>query len=105
MTYFMNPKVTVTFMVVLAYFMTPKGHMVLRGRHDLLYDRNLFGRFDGPTSSPINTSHNITFIFSKYFIVRLRRYKLMYINVIENQASMFTCTYEKKKKQEKKEEI
>ena len=38
MTYFMTPKVTVTFVVGLTYFMTQKGHGVIRGRRDLLYD-------------------------------------------------------------------
>ena len=38
MTYFMTPKVTVTFVVVLTQFMTPRGHGVTRGQLDLLYD-------------------------------------------------------------------
>ena len=46
----MTPKVTVTFVVGLTYFMTPKGHGVIRGRRDLLYDPkghgDLCGRFD-----------------------------------------------------------
>ena len=56
MTYFMTPKVTVTFVVSLTIlevavtFMTPKGHGVIRGRRDLLYDPkghgDLCGRFD-----------------------------------------------------------
>ena len=32
----MTPKVTVTFVVDLTLFMTPKGHRVIRGRHDPL---------------------------------------------------------------------
>ena len=56
MTYFMTPKVTatfevtVTFVVSLTKFMTPKGHRFIRGRRDLLYDPkghgDLCGRFD-----------------------------------------------------------
>ena len=46
----MTPKVTVTFVVGLTNFMTPKGHVVIRGRRDLLYDPkghgDLCGRFD-----------------------------------------------------------
>ena len=46
----MTPKVMVTFVVDVTYFMTPKGHRVIRGRRDLLYDPkghgDLFGRFD-----------------------------------------------------------
>ena len=46
----MTPKVTVTFVVGLTYFMTPKGYGVIRGRRDLLYDPkghgDLCGRFD-----------------------------------------------------------
>ena len=46
----MTPKVTVTFVVDLTYFMTPKGHRVIRGRRDLLYDPkghgDLCGRID-----------------------------------------------------------
>ena len=38
MTYFMTPKVTVTFVVGLTLFMTPIGHGVIRGRCGLLYD-------------------------------------------------------------------
>ena len=38
MTYFMTPEVTVTFVVGLTLFMTSKGHGVIRGRDDLLYD-------------------------------------------------------------------
>ena len=45
-TYFMTQKVTVTFVVGL----TPKGHGVIRGRRDLLYDPkgygDLCGRYD-----------------------------------------------------------
>ena len=40
MTYFMTPNVTVTFVVGLTYFMTPKGHRVNKGRRDLC------GQFD-----------------------------------------------------------
>ena len=40
-TYFMTPRVTVTFVVGLTYFMTTKGHGVIRGCRDLLYDPNL----------------------------------------------------------------
>ena len=44
MTYFVTLKVTVTF------FMTPKGHWIIRGRCDLFYDPkghgDLCGRFD-----------------------------------------------------------
>ena len=46
----MTPNVTVTFVVDLTLFMTPKGHRVIRGRRDLLYDPkghgDLCGRFD-----------------------------------------------------------
>ena len=35
-TYFMTPNVTVTFVLGLTLFMTPKGHGVIRGRRDLL---------------------------------------------------------------------
>ena len=46
----MTPKVTVTFVVGLTLFMTTKGHGVIRGRRDLLYDPkghgDLCGRFD-----------------------------------------------------------
>ena len=34
----MTPKVTVTFVVGLTKFMTPKGHGVIKGRRDLLHD-------------------------------------------------------------------
>ena len=37
-TYFMTLKTTVTFVLGLTLFMTPKGHGVSRGRYDLLYD-------------------------------------------------------------------
>ena len=37
-TYFMTPKVTVTFVVGLTQFMTLRGHGVTRGKLDLLYD-------------------------------------------------------------------
>ena len=50
MTYVMTPKVTVTLVVSLTEFMTPKGDGVIRGRHDLRYDPkghgDLCGRFD-----------------------------------------------------------
>ena len=46
----MTPKVTVTIVVGLTWFMTPKDHSVIRGRRDLLYDPkghgDLFSRFD-----------------------------------------------------------
>ena len=46
----MTPKVTVTFVVGFTYFMTPKGHRIIRGRRQLLYDPighgDLCGRFD-----------------------------------------------------------
>ena len=46
----MIPKVTVIFVVGLTWFMTPKGHGVIRGRRDLLYvpkgQGELCGRFD-----------------------------------------------------------
>ena len=46
----MTPKVTVTFVVGLTYFMTTKGHGVIRGRRDLLHDPKGHGdlcrRFD-----------------------------------------------------------
>ena len=49
-TYFMTPKVTVTFVVSLTNFMNPEGHGVIRGRRDLLYDLkchgDLCGQFD-----------------------------------------------------------
>ena len=39
-----------TFLVGLTYFMTPKGHGVIRGRRDLIFDTkvhsDLCGRFD-----------------------------------------------------------
>ena len=38
LTYFMASKFTMSFMVGLTLFMTQKGHSVIRGRHDLLYD-------------------------------------------------------------------
>ena len=50
MTYFTTSKVTVTFVVGLTQFMTPRGHGVTRGQLDLLYDPkghgDLCGRFD-----------------------------------------------------------
>ena len=46
----MIPKVTMTFVVGMTSFMTPKGHRVIRVRRDLLYDPkghdDLYGRFD-----------------------------------------------------------
>ena len=46
----MTPKVTVTLVVGLTYFMTPKGHRVIRGRRELLYHLkgygDVCGRFD-----------------------------------------------------------
>ena len=36
--YFMTLKVTVTFVVGLTEFITLNGHVVIRGRRDLLYD-------------------------------------------------------------------
>ena len=46
----MTQKVTVTFVVGLTLFITPKGQGVIRGRHDLLYNPkghgDLCGRFD-----------------------------------------------------------
>ena len=46
----MTSKVTVTFVVGLTKFMTPKRHGVIRGCRDLLYDPkglgDLCGRFD-----------------------------------------------------------
>ena len=46
----MTPKVTVSFVVGLTLFMTPKGHGVIRGCRDLLYDPKGHGdlcvRFD-----------------------------------------------------------
>ena len=46
----MTPKVTLTFVVSLTEFITPKGHGVIRGRRDLLYDPkghgDLCGRYD-----------------------------------------------------------
>ena len=47
MNYFMTQKVTVTFVVGLTKFMTPKGHAVIRGRRDLLYDSKGHGDFCG----------------------------------------------------------
>ena len=50
MTYFMTLNVTVTFVVGLAYLMTPKGHGVNKGRSGLIYDPkghgDLCGQFD-----------------------------------------------------------
>ena len=50
MTYFMTPKVTLTFVGGLTYFMTIKSQGVIRGYRDLPYDlrghRDLYGRFD-----------------------------------------------------------
>ena len=50
MTYFMTPKVTVNFVVCLTKFMTPKGHGVITGNRELLYDLkghgDLCGQFD-----------------------------------------------------------
>ena len=43
----MTPKVTVTFVVGLTEFMTPKGQWVNRGRRDLLYDLKGHGDFCG----------------------------------------------------------
>ena len=37
-TYVMTPKVLVSFVFDVTYFMTAKGHRVIRGRRDLLYD-------------------------------------------------------------------
>ena len=37
-TYFMTPKVSVTFVVGLIQFMTPRGHGVTRGQVDIFYD-------------------------------------------------------------------
>ena len=46
----MTPKVTITFVVGLTKFMTLKGHGVIRGHRDLLYDLKGYGdhcrRFD-----------------------------------------------------------
>ena len=46
----MTPKVTLTVLVGLTKFMTPKGHRIIRDRHDLLHDPkshgDFFGRFD-----------------------------------------------------------
>ena len=46
----MTPKVTVTFVVGLTSFMTPKGHRVIRGRCGLNFDPkghgDICGRFD-----------------------------------------------------------
>ena len=41
MAYFMTHKVTVTFVVGLTLFLTPKGHGVLKGHRDLFYDPNV----------------------------------------------------------------
>ena len=50
MTFFMTPKVTVTFVNTLTCFFTAKGHGVIRGHRDLLHDLNGHGdlcvRFD-----------------------------------------------------------
>ena len=50
MTYFMTPKVTMTFVVGMTEFMTLKGHGVIRGHCDLRYDPkghgDLCGRCD-----------------------------------------------------------
>ena len=46
MTYLMTPKVTVTFVVGLTQFMTPKGHRVTSGQLDLLYDPEVNLTFD-----------------------------------------------------------
>ena len=43
----MTPKVMVTFVVGLTYFMTPKYHGVIRGPRDLLYDPKGHGDFRG----------------------------------------------------------
>ena len=45
MTYFMIPEVTVTRLVGLTYFMTPKGQGVMRGHRDLLYDPKVMVTF------------------------------------------------------------
>ena len=46
----MTPKVRVTLVVSMTYFMTPNGHGVIRGRRDLLYDPkghgDVCGQFD-----------------------------------------------------------
>ena len=46
----MTPKVTVTFGISLTYCITPKGHGVIKGHRDLLYDPkghgDICGRFD-----------------------------------------------------------
>ena len=46
----MTPKITVTFVVSLTLFMTPKGHRFIRSRRDLIYvligNGDLCGRFD-----------------------------------------------------------
>ena len=41
----MTPNVTVTFVVGLTYFMTPKGHGVNKGRLDLIYGAKGHGDF------------------------------------------------------------
>ena len=50
MTYFMTRKVKVTLVVCLTWFMTTKGHGVIRGRRNLIYDPkcqgDLCGKFD-----------------------------------------------------------
>ena len=43
----MTPKVTVTFVVGSTYFMTTKGHGVISGRRDLLYDPKVHGDLCG----------------------------------------------------------
>ena len=47
MTYFMTPKVKVTFVVGFTLFLTPKGHRVIKGRRDLLYDPKSHGDLCG----------------------------------------------------------
>ena len=46
----MTPKVTGSLEVTVTYFMTQKGHGVIKGRRDLIYDPkghgDLCGRFD-----------------------------------------------------------
>ena len=46
----MTQKVTLTFVAGFTYFMTPKGHGVIRGNHDLLFDPkghgDLCGQFE-----------------------------------------------------------
>ena len=43
----MTPKDTMTFVVYLTYFMTPKVHGVITGRRDLLYDPKGLGDLCG----------------------------------------------------------